>query len=193
MAVLLINCAEKGIDDYCVPIERILREKSAEFRRTEYLEIPGADLSPYQGFILSGSPRVNDIVEHHLPYFNWIRKIAKPVLGICAGHHIIGALYGATLIRDSQGEVGDSTVNLHQKDPLFVGLGREIVVSQAHNDAVTLPNEFMLLASSEKCSVQVMKHQTRPVYSTQFHPETHNPRIIANFLDIVSVYTKEKS
>jgi GMP synthase (glutamine-hydrolysing) len=193
MKILLVNNAESGIDDHCVPIECILGEKSAGFRRIEYLEIPGADLSPYQGFILSGSPCGDNIVAHHLPYFNWISHMEKPVLGICAGHHIIGALYGATLVRDSQGEVGESTVTLLQEDPLFVGLGREIVVAQAHHDAITLPDKFMLLASSEKCPVQVMKHQTRPVYSTQFHPEIRNSRIIANFLDIVSDYTKEKS
>jgi GMP synthase (glutamine-hydrolysing) len=185
MKILLVNNAEKGIDEYCVPLEGILREKPVQFKRVEYKDVMNIDLSRYRGFILSGSPRGDDIVSHHLPYFRWINFIDKPVFGICAGHHIIGTLYGARLIRDSQGEVGDSSITILQKDPVFMGLEQEIVVAQAHHDAITLPDKFIHLASSEKCPVQVMKHQTRSVYSTQFHPETHNPRIIANFLDIV--------
>jgi len=185
MKILLVNNAEKGIDDYCIPIEHILRHQSVTFKRIEYSEIPSTDLSIYHGFILTGSPCGNDIVEHHLPYFRWIREIDKPVLGICAGHHIIGALYDSNLIRDSQGEVGDSTITILKKDPIFEGLENEIPVDQAHHDAITLPDDFVLLASSERCPVQAMKHETRPLYSTQFHPETRNPRIITNFLDIV--------
>ncbi len=185
MKILLVNNAEKGIADYCIPIEHILRHQSVTFKRIEYSETLSIDLSIYHGFILTGSPSGNDIVEHHLPYFRWIREIDKPVLGICAGHHIIGALFGARLIRNVESELGDSTITIVKKDPIFKGLEKEIPVDQAHHDAITLPDNFVLLASSERCPVQAMKHETRPLYSTQFHPETHNPRIIINFLDIV--------
>jgi len=185
MKILLVNNAEKGIDDYCVPLEHILRSKSFLFKRIEYPDILRTDRSAYNGFILSGSPCGNDIVEYHLPYFRWINDMDKPVLGICAGHHIIGALYGATLIRDSQSEVGDSTITVLKKDPVFEGLEQEMLVAQAHHDSITLPKKFILLASSKKCPVQAMKHEIRPLYSTQFHPETHNPRIIRNFLELV--------
>ncbi len=185
MKILLVNNAEKGIADYCIPIEHIIRHQFVTFKRIEYSETLSADLSIYHGFILTGSPCGNDIVEHHLPYFKWIREIDKPVLGICAGHHIIGALFGSRLIRDVESELGDSTITIIKPDPIFNGLEQETLVAQAHHDAITLADNFVLLAGSERCPVQAMKHETRPLYSTQFHPETRNPRIIKNFLDIV--------
>ena len=185
MKILLVNNAEKGIDDYCIPVEHILRDMSFTFKRIEYSDILGTDRSAYNGFILSGSPCGNDIVEHHLPHFKWIKMTDKPVLGICAGHHIIGTLFGSTLIHDIQGEKGGSTITILRKDSIFKGLKKNLLVHQAHHDAITLPDKFILLASSEICQVQAMMHEACPIYSTQFHPEIHNPDIIKNFLDIV--------
>jgi GMP synthase (glutamine-hydrolysing) len=189
MAILLINSAERGIDEFCLPVEGILRDQSIEFRRIEYDEAQGFDRSGYRGFILSGSPCGDDIVAHHLPFFGWIKGMEKPVLGICAGHHIIGTLFGSTLVRKCQSEVGTFPVTVVADDPLFRGLSSEFEVEQAHHDAVTLPDGFVLLARSERCQNQVMRHRLHPVYSTQFHPEMLNPLIIINFLDIARAYS----
>ena len=59
-----------------------------------------------------------------------------------------------------------------------------VAVNQKHKDSISLPEEFVLLAHSDKCKVQVMKHRTRPVYSTQFHAELSNSLIIENFIAI---------
>ena len=37
-----------------------------------------------------------------------------------------------------------------------------------------LPEDFDLPAGSDECKVQVIKHRTRCVYGTQFHPEIYD-------------------
>ncbi len=52
--------------------------------------------------IMSGSPRGDDIVDHHLPYFQWLKTCDITIFGIYAGHHITGKLYGARLLRSKK-------------------------------------------------------------------------------------------
>ena len=55
-----------------------------------------------------------------------------------------------------------------------------------HNDAIELPEGYELLASSDRCNVQMMRDRRRPLfYSTQFHPEFYNAQLIYNFIDLV--------
>ena len=135
--------------------------------------------------ILSASPFGDDIVDHHQSYYQWILQYTKPVLGICAGHHIIGRLFGSDIIRNREAEVGDCFVIADKTDYLFDGMEKRFIVKQNHKDSITLPEDFSLLAHSASCRVQVMKHMIRPIYSTQFHAELSNRPLIENFIAIV--------
>jgi len=193
MKILIVNNAEPSNNDFVSPIENILHapsvdillEASVETETISYSNLVGQDLSPYSGVILSASPGGDDIVENHLRFYEWIKSYDKPILGICSGHQIIGRLYGSELIRETQQEIGDLEVYITKDDPIFDGLNKRFTVRQAHNDSITLPTDFALLASSDKCEVQVMKHKSKPIYTTQFHVEALNPEIILNYLDIV--------
>jgi GMP synthase-like glutamine amidotransferase len=62
------------------------------------------------------------------------------------------------------------------------GLSSKFRVKQMHNDSITLPEDFELLATSKTCKVQLMKHKQLPLYTSQFHPEFYNTQLIRNFL-----------
>ena len=111
----------------------------------------------------------------------WERMSEKPVLGICAGHHIVGYMYGSDLIRDSQREDGYYFVTIDTDDKLFDGYGKMLSVEQHHNESITLPQAFIKLAHSEGCDNQIMVHGKKPIYTVQFHAE-RNPRLLRNFL-----------
>ena len=143
---------------------------------------PILNLSPV--LFMSGSPRGNDIVEHHLPFFEWIKSCRKPILGICAGHHIIGYLYGSELLRSKEPEAGDYKVKMLINDRIFNGMEKAFEVKQMHNDSITLPENFILLATSKTCKNQLMKHREKPLYTCQFHPEYYNLLLIENFLSL---------
>lgn len=124
-----------------------------------------------------------------MSYFKWIKNYPKPILGICHGLQLIGVIYGANLIRDVQSEDGACTINIAENNHLFRGCGRILKVKQSHNDSITLPSGFLLLASSSKCRVEAIKHKEKFIYGAQFHVE-ENVEIIINFIRICNLHDK---
>ena len=181
MKILIINSAPYT-DEFVEPIVRTIIKAAVKSELVGYDNIP-EDLDCYGGVIISASPKGDDIIHAHLPYYQWIRSSLKPILGICHGHQFIGVLYGSDLIINKQSEDGEHLVSIEEDNPLFAGYERSFKVEQHHKDSITLPEEFRLLASSMRCRVQAMVHQVRPIYTVQFHAE-NNPRIILNFAEI---------
>ncbi|MFV0590151.1 MAG: type 1 glutamine amidotransferase [Draconibacterium sp.] len=184
--ILVINNAEPGIREFATPIENIVEEAGGNPFFIEYKDCLTTNLENFDGIILTGSPQGDDIVEHHLPYFKWIRCFEKPIFGICAGHHITGYLYGAHLLKSEEPESGDFAVKIIQSDPIFKGIPESFIVKQMHNDSITLPKDFVLLATSATCKNQLMKHKNKALYTSQFHPEFYNRQIIRNFVSLCS-------
>lgn len=182
--ILIVNNAEPGITEFTNPIEKIVTESGFISVTIEYAGCLDFNFDTFNGVILTGSPQGDDIVEHHLPYFLWIKNFNKPVFGICAGHHITGYLYGSKILRSKEPESGDFLVNIVKNNPLFVGMPETFRVKQMHNDSITLPEDFELLATSRTCHNQLMKHRAKPFYTCQFHPEYYNHKLIKNFLSI---------
>lgn len=180
--ILIVNNAESGITEFAEPIEKMVAQTGASSVFIEYADCNQFNFDAIAGVILTGSPRGDDIVEHHLPYFNWIKNYTNPILGICAGHHIAGFMYGATILRSKEPESGDFFIEVVKNDLLFSGMPTSFMVRQMHNDSITLPNDFELLATSKTCRNQIMKHQTKPLYTCQFHPEFYNYKLIENFV-----------
>ncbi|MFC2137735.1 type 1 glutamine amidotransferase [Bacteroidota bacterium] len=182
MKILIIN-STPHTREFVDPIKNSLTKNNFSFEIVNYNNIP-LNLNNYNGIIISASPKGNDIVDSQLQYFEWIKKIDVPILGICHGHHIIGVLHGSELIRNAQKEEGMSVIEVIESDPFFDGFKKNITVEQHHNDSISLPMDFYLLASSKKCKVQVIKHKTKSIYSVQFHCEK-TPELILNFLKII--------
>lgn len=184
--VLIINNAEPGIDEFTNSLERIVTDAGADSVCIEYKECNSLNFDGFDCILLSGSPQGNDIVEHHSHFYRWIKLFEKPVFGICAGHHITGFLFGAEILRSVEPESGDFVVEIVKEDPIFEGITATFMVKQMHNDSITLPEGFELLATSETCKVQLMRHKKFPLYTTQFHPEFYNSQLIYNFLRMCS-------
>ncbi|WP_321376451.1 hypothetical protein [uncultured Draconibacterium sp.] len=180
--ILVVNNAEPGIRQFAEPIEELISTAGSTPTFIEYTACVTTKLNKFDGIILSGSPQGDDIVEHHLPYFRWLKDFDKPVLGICAGHHVTGYLYGSELLRNEEPESGDFEVKIVKPDPLFHKLPQKFTVKQMHNDSITLPNDFELLVTSSTCKNQLMKHKNKPLYTCQFHPEFYNHQLIRNFI-----------
>lgn len=97
--------------------------------------------------------------------------------------------------------VGDGFVPITRRtaDPLFSGLPKTMIMRCSHYCEVKrLPRSFTILASSSHCRIEAMRHRTRPLYGTQFHPEAyeepwlHGKRLLANFAGIVEDFWKSK-
>lgn len=133
-------------------------------------------------------------------------------MAICGSHQLIGCMYNLDLhsvskLRDEPmrklrpgepdladyhpgyfKEYGFYPVDIIRDDPIFEGLPNPFIVREAHYCEVkALPNDFELLASTDECHVQAMKHKSRMIYGTQFHPEAytetyqHGKVVLENF------------
>jgi len=181
------------------------------------------DLRPtailYSGF---GRPFATYDVKTFLPVAEVIKEVDLPQMGFCAGHQLIGFAYNRDLRRVKRlydepmrklragepdwfpeyhagyyKEHGFHPVSVLREDPLFAGLGRTPMLPQAHFAEVKrVPPGFMLLASGRECRVQAMRHRTRPLYGTQFHPEKYAPeypagrRLLRNFFTLAQQYLR---
>ena len=122
-----------------------------------------------------------------------VRKLDIPFLGICFGHQLIGAAYGAEVTDLGQTVRAFKEVKLLGEDPIFEGLPETIRVSESHRQALaSVPKGFRHLAESSTSRVEAIAHETRPIYGLQFHPERsddknpHGQLIIQNFVRLVA-------
>lgn len=192
--IVIINNAESGIFDFVNPIKKILdTQNDVTSKIIAYLDTPNHDVTRYNGVILSASPLGNNIVHNRLPYYNWLLDYEKPVLGICAGHQIIGCFFGGRLLRRKESEMNSVTIKIIAKDAILRDCKNQFTAYQQHFDSVTCPKGFLTLARSKKCKVQILKHINKPIFSTQFHAEISNKRIIQNFIDIARQYSLVRS
>ncbi len=141
------------------------------------------------GLVLSGgTPRIG--FEDDLGKTGeYLEKADFPILGICAGHQFMGRFFGGKVTESKTPEFGKMELTLIKKDVLFDGVPGNAIVWLSHNDEVSiLPKDFEVLASSESCKIQAMKHKNKPIYGVQFHPEVehteYGERIFKNFVKI---------
>jgi GMP synthase-like glutamine amidotransferase len=141
------------------------------------------------------------------PLFTLVQSGQFPTIAFCGGHQLLGLMAGAPCdaIRrlrpgeeDRGGfapgwykEVGFLPVHVLRDDPLFAGLGSDPVFFESHYwEIKETPPGFDLLASTADVRVQVIRHQTLPVYGTQFHPEASTAdhpdgfRLLRNFFGL---------
>jgi len=141
-----------------------------------------------QGLVLSGgAPRIG--LDGALGNCGeYLEKSKVPILGICAGHQFMARFYGGEVRPSTVPEFGKINLMIVEKDdPLFVGVPARSVVWESHNDEVTVvPKDFIVLAESETCKVQAMRHTNKPFYGLQFHPEVehteYGEQIFKNFI-----------
>jgi len=158
------------------------------------------------GLILTGSEaRIvkDEDVKKFENVTNLVKKVQVPCLGICFGHQLLALAHGLKV-----GDLGQSYdhfrfVRIIESDDLFKGVKDDkMLLLESHNDYVMKEGlskaKFRLLADSEFCEVEAIKHETKPIYGVQFHPEqieiageVHKEglKVIQNFINIIKSYS----
>ena len=131
--------------------------------------------------------------------FDVIRNSTRPILGVCGGHQQIALAFGGEVGLMERLEPGEGYQGAKRergylpvettRQGIFDGLPHEITVWHSHCDEVKrLPQGFERSAWNATCSIQAMRHQQRPLFGVQFHPELFDDehpegrRILDNFL-----------
>ena len=139
------------------------------------------------GIILSGGP--NSVYDEGAPTVDPAVLDIAPVLGVCYGMNLIVHRLGGDVSRAAHREYGRAEVSVSADDTLFRGFAPDesFAAWMSHGDQVrTLPVGFRAIAHTSNSPIAAYRHETRPLFGVQFHPEvahtTRGTEIIANFL-----------
>lgn len=172
-------------DEFVLPVARALDYKCSVIH---YSEITENDLEKFEKIIICGTSVKDEKYLDDIDKFSWLKKFDKPVLGICSGMHIIAKVFGIKLQKDKS-ETGMRNVKVRSENDLIT---KDIEAYCIHNYSVSdesvrktvkESNGFRVLASSDEC-IHGIKHNSKPFYGVQFHPEVRNAAIIERFISL---------
>jgi GMP synthase (glutamine-hydrolysing) len=126
---------------------------------------------------------------------DYLDGLDVPILGVCAAHQYMAQHFGGKLVPGRSPEFGAVEITITDQDDLLRGIPSPTVVWANHNDDIAqVPPGFKVLASSPDCAVQVMRHKTRPLFGTAFHPEVeHTVEGVAMFRNFVRICEEAKA
>jgi GMP synthase (glutamine-hydrolysing) len=135
------------------------------------------------GLILGGGPAL----ERAGRCADYLRDLKIPILGICLGLQLMGTTFGGKVVPGSMGGYAEVEVDVIKEDDILRGLPHRFKTWASHMDQVSkLPDGFEILARSNVCEIEAMKHLNRPLYGVQWHPEVahteHGPQLLDNFI-----------
>jgi para-aminobenzoate synthetase/4-amino-4-deoxychorismate lyase len=112
-----------------------------------------------------------------------------PLLGVCLGHQVIAAAYGASIVAAPQPTHGQASPITHDGRGVLAGLPQQFPAARYHSliiDENTLPPDILITARGPGGIPMGLRHAHHPTQGLQFHPEsiltTHGSTIIRNFI-----------
>lgn len=188
MKILLLD----NYDSFTYNLYHLVREQGEidiEVVRNDKITLEEVDA--FDKIILSPGPGIPEEAGMLLPI---IKKYAptKKILGVCLGHQAIAETFGAKLENLKQVYHGiQSPIDIVTPDPLFEGIGKEMLAGRYHSWIVnrdTLPACLEITALSKEGYIMGLRHKTYNVHGIQFHPESvltpQGKTIIKNFLKL---------
>ena len=154
---------------YTKNLTNFLTEKNISFEQQTPHLFNLNTISNYDSFILSGrrknEKKINEINSKIITH---CITNNKKLLGICYGAEILALTLGGT-IRKTSLQKGNELIqtieeNLISNDSLQVFESHSFEISK-------LPDDLLVLAQSNNCKYEVIKHKKLPIFGTQFHPE----------------------
>lgn len=167
-------------------IGRRVRELDTYCEIVPYNKFPKEDPS-VKGVILSGSPfSVYDDAAFKVNMEEIWGKY--PILGICYGAQFISYVNGGKVEPAGTREYGRAHLaSLDSGNILFKGVRNNSQVWMSHGDTITaIPDNFKIIASTDKVAIAAYEVTDARVWGVQFHPEVFHTedgtQILKNFV-----------
>lgn len=126
--------------------------------------------------VLGSASSVNDKLPWQAPLGDWVNKRMRdgvPTLGLCFGHQLIGALFGAPidfLFPDHRKLSGFAPTQLTANS--LWGEAKTCQLFTSHREVVTAcPPELIVTASRPDVPNDGFAHRELPIWTFQTHPE----------------------
>lgn len=106
-----------------------------------------------------------------------VREFASsvPLFGVCLGHQIICAAWGARVVHAPRLMHGRTSQVTHDGRGVFAALPNPLAVARYNSlivECASLPAELAPTAFAETGELMAVRHTSLPVESVQFHPES---------------------
>jgi anthranilate synthase/aminodeoxychorismate synthase-like glutamine amidotransferase len=118
-------------------------------------------------------------------------KNSLPIFGICLGHQIIAQNFGAKIIKAKIPMHGKISDIKHNNQGIFKNIENPFKATRYHSliiDPNTLPDEFIVTATTSDKTIMAIKHKSLPIESVQFHPESigteNGKNLLQNFIKL---------
>lgn len=147
----------------------------------DFPKLAGKD---YDGLFVSNGPGDPAMMEETVKHIaSAMEENRTPIFGICLGHQLLARAAGATTKKMKFGNRG------HNIPCTNMLTGKCHITSQNHGfevDATSLPSEWIeLFVNANDGSNEGIRHNTKPYFSVQFHPEsTPGPRDTEFLFDV---------
>jgi GMP synthase (glutamine-hydrolysing) len=137
------------------------------------------------GLILGGGPAL----ERAGKCADYLKELDIPILGICLGLQLMGTTFGGRVALGAVGGYAEVQVDVVKENDILKGLPKTFKTWASHADQVVeQPRDFEILARSNVCDIEAMKHVHRPLYGVQWHPEVvhteHGQKLLRNFIEL---------
>ena len=185
-------CVIDNYDSFTYNLVQYLGELGAEVRvvRNDAVSVEAiATLRPSRIVISPGPGRPENagVTMAAIRYFGQ----TTPILGVCLGHQVIGAVFGGNVVRAAVPLHGKTSTIEHDGRGVFNGMSLPFVATRYHSLVVAeegLPPDLEISARTRDDRVIMgLRHRTWPVHGVQFHPESiltsEGRRLLRNFLD----------
>jgi len=177
-------------DSFTWNLVHYLMELGAEVQvvRNDAMSAADALASGADAFLLSPGPCTPNEAGISLDLVGACAEAGKPLLGVCLGHQSIGQHFGGRVVRGGLMHGKTSPVS-HDATGLFAGLPSPFTATRYHSLVVEdTPDSLIINATAEDGSVMGFRHESLPIHSVQFHPESiateHGHAMLANFMRI---------
>jgi len=166
---LLLLVVDNG-SIYTPNLTEFLKEKNILFEKTSPDELELKLLEKYESFILSGRRKNEKIINQiNSKIIMHCIKNNKKLLGICYGAEILSLTLGGTIRKLETAQKGHEEVSIQKNNILT---NEKIKVFESHGFEISkLPSPLVSIANSRNCSHEIIQHEGKFIFGTQFHPE----------------------
>ena len=146
----------------------------------------------YDGLFISNGPGDPAICKPAVEYIGTAIDQSKPTFGICLGSQLLGIASGAETFKLKYGH------RSHNQPVIEHGTNRCFITSQNHGFAVDdkkLKTDWLPYFNNlNDGTCEGIKHKSKPIFATQFHPEASGGPTDTAFLfeDFVNTVNKNK-